>query len=188
MQLPLQIAFRNMEPSPAVEARVREKAAKLDQFYDRIMACRVVVEAPHRHHHKGKLYHIRIDLTVPDGELVVSHEHPQDHAHEDIYVAIRDAFDALQRQLEDYARRQRVDVKTHEVLPHGRVSLLAPEQDYGMITTLDGREIYFHRHSVLDDAFDKLEVGSEVHFAEEAGEQGPQASTVRLLGKHHIVG
>ncbi|HXH03029.1 MAG TPA: HPF/RaiA family ribosome-associated protein [Candidatus Competibacteraceae bacterium] len=188
MQLPLQITFRDMPPSPAVEAKIREKVAKLEQFYDRIMSCRVVVEAPHRHHHQGKLYRISIDLTVPGGELAVSRNSPQDHAHEDIYVAIRDAFDALRRQLADYARRQRRDVKSHETPLHGQVARLMPEEDYGVIQTPSGREIYFHRHSVLGEAFDKLDVGSEVRFAEEEGEQGPQASTVHPIGKHHIVG
>ena len=71
MKIPLKITFRNMEPSKAIEDNIREKAAKLDSFYDRIMSCRVTVEAPHRHHHKGKAYQVRIDLTVPGDELVI---------------------------------------------------------------------------------------------------------------------
>ena len=188
MQIPLQITFRDMEPSAAVEASIREKAAKLDQFYDQIMSCRVMVEAPHGHHHKGNLYQVRIDLTVPEGELLVTHEHHhKDHSHEDVYVAIRDAFDAMKRQLEDYARKRRGKVKKHEPPAHGRVFSLNPEEDYGRIETPDERVIYFHRNSVLDNAFDKLEVGSEVRFVEEMGERGPQASTVTLVGKHHVV-
>lgn len=180
MQQPLQISFRHMEPSIAVEAKIREKASKLEQFYDRIMGCRVVVEAPHRHHHQGKLYHVRIDLTVPGGELVVSREHHEKQAHEDVYIAIRDAFNAAQRQLESYAQRQRGAVKHHESPPQGRISALIPEQDYGKIETIDGREVYFHRNSVLNGSFENLEVGNEVRFLEEDGEQGPQASTVHL--------
>ncbi len=187
MQIPLQVTFRHMGPSAAVEDRVREEAARLEKFHDQIMSCRVIVESPHAHHRKGKLYHIRIDLKVPGKELVATHGHEQDHAHEDIYVAIRDAFNEMQRQLEDYARRQRGDVKEHVSPPHGKVSLLMPEEDYGKIETLDGREIYFHRHSVLGDAFDQLEIGAEVRFDEEQGDSGPQASTVRVVGKHHIV-
>lgn len=118
MQLPLQITFRNVEPSEAIEARIRKEAKRLERFYDRIMGCRVVVELPHKHHHKGNLYHVRIDLTVPGGELVVNREPAQHQAYRDLYVAIRDAFDAVQRQLEDYVRRQRGDVKTHEVPSH----------------------------------------------------------------------
>ncbi|MBI4516537.1 MAG: HPF/RaiA family ribosome-associated protein [Deltaproteobacteria bacterium] len=183
MQLPLQITFREMEPSAAVAAKIRERAAKLDEYYERIMSCRVVVEAPHRHRHQGKLFHVRIDLTVPNGELVVKREPAAHHAHEDVYVAIRDAFNAAQRQLADYARRQRRDVKTHEAAPPARVAQLFPEAEYGFIVTFDGREIYFHKNSVLNHGFARLEVGTEVQFVEEQGEKGPQASTVRVVGK-----
>ncbi len=107
MKLPLEITFRNVTPSDALEADIRAKAEKLDLFYDRVMACRVIVEAPHKHHHKGNTYHVRIDLTVPDGELVVSRDPGQNHAHEDAYVAVRDAFDAARRQLQDYINRRR---------------------------------------------------------------------------------
>lgn len=113
MQFPLEISFRNMDPSPAVEARIREKAAKLERFHDRIIACTVVVEAPHRHQHKGKLYSVHIDISVPGKDLVVDRAKPLDHSHEDVYVAVRDAFNAAGRRLEDYTRRMRGDVKTH---------------------------------------------------------------------------
>lgn len=188
MQLPLQITFRNMDPSDAVEAKIRERAAKLDHFAQYIMSCRVAIEAPHRHHHTGGLYHVRIDITLPGEEIVVSREPDLHHAHEDVYVALRDAFDAARRKLEDHVRRQRGKVKSHEVPDHGRIHELFPEMDYGTIQTPDGREIYFHRNSVLDTEFEKLEVGTEVRFAEEQGERGPQASSVHLVGKHHVAG
>ncbi|MEK9134419.1 MAG: ribosome-associated translation inhibitor RaiA, partial [Pseudomonadota bacterium] len=108
MQIPLQVTLKDMPQSEAVESRIREKADKLGRFYDRINSCRVVVESPQRHQHQGKLYSVRIDLTVPGAELVANRA--QD---EDVYVAIRDAFVAITRQLEDFARRQRGDVKTH---------------------------------------------------------------------------
>ncbi len=187
MQLPLQITFRNMDSSEAVEARVRSEAEKLDTLYDRIMRCSVVVEAHHKHHHKGNTYHVRIDLTVPGSELVASREPDQHQAHEDVYVAIRDAFNAARRQLKTFVGRSRRDVKTHEVPPHGRISELFTEKGYGKIASSDGREIYFHKNSVLNAAFDKLEIGTEVRFVEEAGDQGPQASTVKVVGKHHLV-
>jgi ribosomal subunit interface protein len=117
MQLPVQITFRNMEPSDAVQARIQEWASKLERYHGHIIGCRVMIEAPHRHHHQGKLFHVRIDLTVPDGEVVVKREPADHHAHEDVYVAIRDAFKAAQRRLEDHVRRQRGDVKTHEPPP-----------------------------------------------------------------------
>jgi ribosomal subunit interface protein len=116
MQIPLQISFRNMDPSPAVEARIRKKAEKLERFHDRIIGCTVVVEAPHRHHHKGKLFNVRVDISVPGKDVVVDRAKPTNHAHEDVYVAIRDAFDAATRRLEDQARKMRGNVKT----PAGR--------------------------------------------------------------------
>lgn len=187
MQLPIQITFRNMAASEAMEAKIREKTAKLDQVYDRIMSCRVMVECSHRHHQQGNIYHVTVDLTVPDGELVASREPAQNHAHEDAYVAIRDAFNAARRQLQNYARRRQGTVKSHAVPPHGRIASLNPEKDYGKIVTDDGSEVYFHRNSIVDADFDKLSEGEEVRFVAEAGELGPQASTVRVVGKHHLV-
>lgn len=185
MKLPLQIVFRNLDPSDAIEAKVRERAELLERYADDVMSCRVVIEASHKHRHKGHLYHVRIDLKVPGAEIVASREPELDHAHEDVYVAIRDAFDALRRRLEDYERRRRGDVKRHEAPPHGRVVELVPDEDFGRIETSDGRLVYFHRHSLLDADFDDLAVGTEVRFVEEMGERGPQASTVRVVGKHH---
>ena len=114
MQVPLQITFRNMQPSPAVESRIRERAAKLERFHQRITSCHVVVDAPHRHHHKGKLFAVHVDLTVPGQEILASKGAGANHAHENVHVAIRDAFDAVLRQLDGFARRARGDVKHHE--------------------------------------------------------------------------
>lgn len=186
MRLPMQITFRNIPHSDAVEARVREKVSKLEQLFEKIISCRVVIEAPHTHKHKGVIYQIKIDVSVPDGELVVSHNSNDKHQHEDIYVAIRDAFTAMRRQLQGYFRKQRGDVKHHDVPPHGQVVELIPYEDYGRIRSSDGREIYFHRNSVVNDSYEKLSVGSDVRFVESSGAEGPQASTVQLLGKHHL--
>jgi ribosomal subunit interface protein len=108
MQIPLQITVRNAEHSEALESHIRDKAKKLDEFFDHIMSCRVVVEMPHQHHHQGKQFNVRIDIGVAGGEIVVNRDHD-----EDIYVALRDAFDAAKRQLEDYAHKLRGDIKTH---------------------------------------------------------------------------
>ena len=108
MQIPLQITIRDVEHSEALETHIREKAKKLDEFFNHIMSCRVVVEVPHKHHRQGKQYTVRIDIGVAGGEIAVN----RDHA-EDVYVALRDAFDVAKRQLEDYARKLRGDVKTH---------------------------------------------------------------------------
>ena len=107
MPIPLQVTFRKMLPSPFVRERIRERAEKLEQFHNRVTGCRVVVEAPHRRHHKGKLFAIAVEVKVPGGTLT-SHRNPgQCHEHEDVYVALRDAFDSIERQLEDFARRKR---------------------------------------------------------------------------------
>jgi cold shock CspA family protein len=187
MQLPLQVAFHNMGRSEVIEEMVRVRMARLDKFSDHIMGCRVVVETPHRHHEHGNQYLVRIDLTVPRGEIVVNREPPLHTAYKDLEVALRDAFDSARRQLQDYVRRLRHAVKAHEGVPHARVSKLFPEEGYGFIETPEGREIYFHRHSVLHEGFERLEVGTEVAFTEEEGKKGPQASTVRPVGKHHHV-
>ena len=113
MQLPLQITFRNLPPSAAVEAKVRERAENLDKFYEHIMRCRVIVEPLPHHSHQGALHDIHIDITLPDEEIAIRHTHPADHAHEDPYVALRDAFHAARRRLEDYERKHRLDVKSH---------------------------------------------------------------------------
>ena len=198
-----------MAPSEVVEAHIREAAQKLDEFCDEIMGCRVLVEIPHQHHRKGKLYHVRIDLTVPGAEFVIkrapklvtdtptrfrkaldevqlqeSRELSKYAVHDDIQLAIRDAFDAARRKLQDYARRRRGVVKLRDGSPHARVSKLFPDEGFGFLETPDGREVYFHKNSVLDFGFSGLKIGTEVHFVEEPGENGPQASTVTPVSHH----
>ncbi len=189
MQLPLQITFRNMEASPAMEALIREKAAKLDRFHDHIMSCRVMVEARHRHHHKGVIYHVRLDITVPGKEIVISREPEQDHSHEDVYVAIRDAFDAARRRLEDTVRKARAKIKNHHVAPpHGRVQSVDPERGLGYILTPEGREVVFHRNAVLNGDFERLDVGAEVRFHLQETPEGPRATSVHLTGRQSAAG
>ena len=188
MDVPLELSFRNMDPSDAVEAKVRERVDKLETFFGRINACRVVVEAPHRHRRKGKIYHVRIEIGVPGRTLIVDRDPGQHHAHEDVYVAIRDAFDAARRQLEDHSRKAAGKVKAHEVPVHGAISTLNGHQGYGIATLPDGQEVYFHRNSVVNDGFANLDVGDQVRLvvAESESAKGPQASTVTPIGKHHL--
>ena len=186
MQIPLQINFRHMDPSDALEAKIREKVEKIEQFAEHITSFRVTIDQEHKHHRQGNLFAVKIDITLPGKEIVVDRHPDKHHAHEDIYVALQDAFNASRRQLEDYVRKRRGKVKTHEPVPHGRIKELFPDQDYGLIEAFDGREIYFHRNSVIDEDFDKLSAGDRVHFNEEMGEKGPQASTVHIEGKHHL--
>lgn len=120
MQTPLQITFRDVPHSDAMEAHIREKAAKLESFFSPIMACHVTVELPHKHKHQGKRFCVHIDIHVPGSELVVNQHH-----HEDAYVALRDAFDAAKRQLENYARKLRGEVKHH----NGHTVTTTPEEE-----------------------------------------------------------
>jgi ribosomal subunit interface protein len=117
MQVPLQVAFRHMDASPALEARIRQRAEELEQYCDRITACRVTVESQHRSHRQGNLFQVRIDLVVPRQEIAITRGRDGDHAHEDPYVAVRDAFDALRRRLEDHVREGRGTVTTTAVSP-----------------------------------------------------------------------
>jgi len=204
MKSQMQITFRNMKRSEEIEGWIHAEAAKLETLYSRLMGCRVAVEVPHRHHRKGSPYHIRIDLTVPRGEIVVKRE-PSLSArarqlgereikkqaevkipHKQLRQAINDAFKAAGRRLQDYARRQRGDIKSSSLLPEARVSKILPQEGYGFLTSDDGREIYFHENSVLGRAFPRLKVGTTVRFVEEPGEKGPQASTVRIVSKQRV--
>jgi cold shock CspA family protein/ribosome-associated translation inhibitor RaiA len=186
MVIPLEITFRHMARSEAIEEAIRRKAQKLDQLYARVTSCRVLVEALHqRPGATGIVYAVRVDVIVPGGELVARREPPHQHFHEDVSLALRDAFDGVCRELQDYAKVQRGDVKTHEPRPEetrsrGRVVKLFPDRGYGFLASEDGHEVYFHEHSVRDGAFPRLGVGAEVRFEEEEGERGPQASSVEV--------
>lgn len=175
MKLTPQITLKDISHSEAIETKIKEKVAKLEQFNDRIMGCRVSVESPQRRQHQGKIFSVRIDLTVPGKELVVNKVE-----HVDLYVAIRDAFDAATRRLEEHSRKIRGDVKSHEETPRGRVTKLFPDDGYGFIETSDGREIYFHRNSVIEPSFERLAEGASVIFLEEQGKKGPQAVRVAM--------
>jgi cold shock CspA family protein/ribosome-associated translation inhibitor RaiA len=174
MQRPLKITSRDFPLTDVFEAEIREKAAALDTYYERLSGVEVTVEAPAiAHHRKGGPFLVIIRMTTPGKELMVDRQ-----AEEELSQAIREAFDAARRVLEDHARELRGAVKAHELPMLGRVIRLEPELDHGFLEAPDGREIYFHRNSVLNEAFDQLQIGSHVRFAEEEGEKGPQASTV----------
>jgi len=176
MQVPLELSTRRIDLSPALESELRERAAKLERHYDRITSCRIAVERASHHHQEGGPYRVRVDITVPGSELVANKEG------EELATTIRDAFQAAERQIEEFSQRRRGEVKTSVVPPRAQIVRLFPEQGFGFLSGEDGREIYFHRNAVLE-GFDALQVGSEVRFAEEQGIDGPQASTVSLVGK-----
>ena len=204
MQLTPTITFRGVERTAALEAEIITRLRKLETYYQRIMACRVLVDLVQRHHESGNRYHVRIDLTVPGEELIVAHEASLHAAAQDVdaekltkvaesdperkhaRVAIREAFDIARRRLQDFARRQRGSVKTTLRETRRYVSQLLPVDEYGYIEAEDGHEVYFQKSSVLKDAFDRLAIGSVVSFVEEPGEKGPQASTVKLLHPRRV--
>ena len=187
MQTPVQIDFQGMQASAQYRASIEEHVAQLEQRYGRVTACRVVVKGPGGHHRTGGLYEIHIRLALPDGrEVNVGRTPPQDERHADLSFAINDAFKHARRRLQDYVRRLQGQVKQHENQPIATVRTIDASGEFGFLEAADGHQVYFHRNSVLDGAFGRLAVGSRVTFTEEMGEQGPQASTVKPLGKHAL--
>jgi cold shock CspA family protein len=198
MQLTPMITFRGIERSAALEADIEKRIDRLNMFYPALMGCRVLVEPSQRHHRRGNHFHVRIDLTVPGGEVVVSHDpslrgaaqdarqvrleraQEVDPGRKDAFLAVREAFDIARRRLQDYGRKQRGDVKTAATLPAGRIARLFPDDGYGFIEAEDGHEVYFQQSSLVGSEFDDLTIGSRVVFAEESGDEGPQASTVKV--------
>jgi cold shock CspA family protein/ribosome-associated translation inhibitor RaiA len=175
MEVPLQLTTRNVELSQAEEEMIRAAALKLESFSGRITSCRVLVEVPHRRGRTGNRYNVRLDLGVPGGEIVIRRQ-----PHESLATAVQDAFRAAGRRVQDHVRRVGGQVKQDQAASRGMVTMLSPAEGYGFITDHAGREIYFDRKSVLHGAFDRLEKGMDVHYTEEPGEKGPQASTVAL--------
>lgn len=180
MQLPLQIVYRGMAYSEAVEAKIREKAAKLETFHPHIMSCRITVEHEGRQRHQDKRFNVRIDLHIPSREIAVTREE-----HADVYVALRDAFEAAKRLLEEDLRMLRRQVKRHETPQHGRVTRL--NGNHGYIETPSGEEIYFSQENVATPPFESLKVGAEVQFLLEPGNNTLLAKRV-CTGKHRFGG
>jgi cold shock CspA family protein/ribosome-associated translation inhibitor RaiA len=178
MEIAPTVHYHGMASSPAIDAVLRERIGRLERLYGRITSCAVTVEAPHRHGHKGKVYHVGIELTAPIGRVVVRREPEENHAHEDVYVAIRDSFDAAERRLEDLVRvGGGVRVKAHPEIRHGTIARLNLEEGYGFIAVEDGREFFFSRDAVTG-GWDRLAAGQQVRFRENEGEKGPFASSV----------
>lgn len=181
MKVPLQIAFHGVPSSPRIEDLVRERASKLERFCDHLSSCRVTVEKPHRSRGTAEHWQVRIDLTVPPGhELVVRRESTQQTARDGLYGVVVDAFDAAKRRLEKLNARQRGDVKAH---PEQEVTGIVRRlfEDHGFLRTMDGRDVYFHQNAVVSGRFDELGIGMGVAFEEEEGDEGPQATSVRII-------
>lgn len=177
MQIAPQITIKDIPRSAALEARIVRKVNKLNSHFPRIMACRVVVETPQKHQHQGKLFNVRIDLTIPGEEFPITK-----NANEDVYVAVREAFGDASRQLEEFNNRVHSEGRAnHAKIPlRGTVDRIFSNLGYGFIEALDGHDVYFH-HSVVKPAFKYLTVGTAVQFLEEMGEKGPQACRVRMM-------
>jgi cold shock CspA family protein/ribosome-associated translation inhibitor RaiA len=187
MQTPVEIEYQGMEARPQIQAFLAKHVADLEQRFGRVTACRVVLKAPGGHHRTGGLYEVNIRLALPDGrEVNVDRTAQADERHSDLGFAINDAFKRTRRQLQDQVRELQGQVKHHEGPPIGTVVQLDPLGEFGLLKSSDGQEIYFHRNSVLDADYARLAVGSRVTYAEEMGEKGPQASTVKLMGKHSL--
>ena len=187
METPLELSFRNMDASDFVAGLVREKVEKMERLFDGITSCHVYVEAPHRHQHKGNQYEVRIEVRVPGTELTVNNKPGDVNAHEDINVAVRDAFNAMERQLKRWKQKISGEVKSHPGGLQGRIAEIDRERGFGQIATTDGRLIYFHRNAVVEGDFAALKPVELVIQTKES-EKGPQASTVRPIGPMQFTG
>ena len=176
MQTPIQITLRDMPHSAAVEAHIKEKCEKLQQFCHSIVSCHVVVEFENKNQHRGNLYNARVTIAVPGKELVSTHNEA-----EDMYMSIRDAFDDMTRQLEEYVAHLKQG-NSQQTMLSGKIVRIFHNDGFGFIEGLDGTEFYFNANHVTHPAFNKLTIGMPVHFVqEEAGNEGPQARRVNVL-------
>ena len=182
MQIDPSISFHNLEHSDAIESDIQRRIDELEKFHPRIIGCNVVVDAPHRDKHKGKIFEVRIDLSVPGDDIAVTREAGVNHAHEDVYVAIRDSFDAARRLLEDKVRKMSGHrTKHHPAISHGLVERIFEEEGYGFIKTEDGHEVYFDRDSLTKSVWPQIKIGSKLRFKERDGDKGPYGTQVSLL-------
>ena len=189
MQTPVEISWHNMDQMPHVAKQVGQRAARLDKFFDRITGCHVVVEASHQRHRKGNKYEVRIDLTLPGGELTVSNRPGDDEAHFDVRVAVRDAFDSMERQLKRWKEQHKGRPEEHVGQPQGRIAEIDHAAGSGQIAVADGRLVYFHRNAVVSGDFDQMKVGDAVELVVDRGQDaaGAHASTVRRISPEAFV-
>jgi len=185
MRVPLEITFRDVPKTETIETLIQEKAATLDRICDNLISCRVAVEKPHENQRVGNPFRVRITMRVPPGhELVVRRESTEGELSDRLPTVIRDAFDAARRRLKKLVDRQQGEIKSHPAQENlAYVVKLFEDQGYGFLKSLEGREIYFHRNSVLNNDFDRLELGTGVRYVATDGNEGPQASTVQVVDK-----
>ena len=188
MQRPLQIAFKRIDTSPALEALIRQRVDHLETLYPRLTGCRVVVEIPHRASETAKVpISVSVVADIPGQAPVIGrNEQERREAKKDHTAALNNAFDAVERQLEKLGDVQKDEIKPHEGAGEsGMIVRLFPEQNYGFVEIDNSPELYFTRNAVLGGDFDELQVGMMVHVtrATDEGPMGPQASSVRLLDR-----
>ncbi len=183
MQTPVEITWHNMAPVRHVETRVKQRVARLEKFFGRITRCHVVVEAPHQRHRQGNRYEVRVEVTVPGGELSVNRGPGDDEAHIDVLVAVRDAFDAMERKLGRW-KDQHTGRPEEQAGPlQGRIAEIDHDRGCGQIAAADGRLIYFHRNAVVAGDFGEMREGDTVELVVDRGQdaQGAHASTVKAI-------
>lgn len=185
MSMTVEITFHQVAESAALRHNIEDHAARLEKFAGNLSSCRVVVEPAERRHHQGNRYRVRIHLTLPGGTIDAGQTPDQDQSHEDVYVAVRDAFDAARRQLEDFVRQRRGDTKHHETPETGHIHEIDHGEGIGLIMDGSGQEIPFHSHSVVGVEFDKLSEGDTVSFVSLSDEDGLRATTVHLIAHKH---
>lgn len=187
MQTPLEIAFHNLPSTPGVEASIRRRVSKLERIYERLVGCRVSVEALHQQHHTGNVVSVHIEMKVPGGTLAVSrepHRARERTAKPNVQASLRQAFHAAEERLKSFKEQQRGDTKVHTPLFEGKVAQL--EKDYGFIQTDAGTQLYFHRQSLMGGSFEALKPGDTVHFEESSGDTGPAAAKVWVGPDYHL--
>jgi cold shock CspA family protein len=182
MQSTVTVTFRNIDPSAAVEADARQRAADLEKFHPRIVGCDIVIEAPEKRKVSGRDILVRLKISLPGPDVMVSRRVGVAKPDENVKLAIHEAFDAARRLLEDQVRQMAPDhVKQHPVLLHGRVDRLFEGEGYGFLVADDGEEIYFERDSLTADFWSKLRVDDRLRFRRHDGDKGPFATNVTLV-------
>jgi cold shock CspA family protein len=181
----MEITFRGMDKQEATEELIRQKAAKLEQVCPHMISCRVKVEQDQKEQRVGNPYRVVLEVSFPPGhEVVVKRESTGGDIHNDLHKILRDAFQAARRSIKKTVEQQKGKKKSHPTQQTGGfVERLFPEEDYGFIKSMEGQDIYFHRNSVANDDFDRLSVGTGVTYVAELGDEGLQATTVRITDK-----
>jgi cold shock CspA family protein/ribosome-associated translation inhibitor RaiA len=186
MEVPPEITFRGLEKTEAIEAHIYRWTDKLDEIHSGIISCRIAVENDQEHQRSGSPFRVRVVVRVPPGkELIGRHEAGQGDVNEHLPAVISEAFEAVRRQLIKTKDKLQGEVKGRpgqEELT-GHVIRLFTDRGYGFLRTLEGRELYFHQNAVLNDDFERLEVGTGVRYFPSEGEEGPQASSVQIIDK-----